>query len=111
MSNEIQFPYNITGVTTVVAKLYLSGGTRVLAAGPLAMSDSATPGVYWANAPTGLTAGSYAIAVLNGTTLIGTGNLEWDGTKEITSEELLISIDAVGSNALTLPQFIALQNP
>lgn len=94
MANELQFPLGQSGLSTIVANLYLSGGARTLAAGAIAMSDTGTPGMYWGTVPSGLAAGSYTVSVYNSATLVGAGDLEWDGSQQITSDTLLTAFNA-----------------
>ena len=100
MANELQFPLGQSGLSTIAANLYLSGGARTLAAGAIAMSDTGTPGMYWGTVPSGLAAGSYTVSVYNSATLVGAGDLEWDGSQQITSDTLLTAITALDVAAM-----------
>jgi len=94
MANEIQFPYPQTGLTTLIAVLYLSGDPTagLFGIGPITMSDTNSPGVYWGSVPTSPApvAGVYAIVVKDGANVVGGGTLQWDGTAEIKASDLAL---------------------
>lgn len=93
MANEIQFPYKTANLTTVTASMFQSGnvtaGTNAITG--ISMNDSTSSGVYWGSVPTtpsAPSAGLYSIAVYNNSTLIGTGELNWDGQNEIVLTDI-----------------------
>ena len=95
MSNEIQFAYSETGLTTLTANLHLSGGAAGAGIGPIALSDASSPGVYWGSVPTSpsVAAGVYAMVAKDGSTVVGSGVLQWDGTAEVKDFELAKETD------------------
>ena len=92
MANEIQFPYLSTGLLTLTANLYKSGaaGAGAGAITGISLSDSTSAGVYWGSVPTSPapTAGQYVITINDGATLVGTGQLQWDGAAEIILNDI-----------------------
>ena len=92
MANEIQFPYLTNGLTTLTATMYKSGnaGGGASPVTGITLSDSTSAGVYWGSVPTSPapTAGQYVITINDGATLVGTGQLQWDGAAEIILNDI-----------------------
>jgi len=92
MANEIQFPYITTGLTTLTATMYKSGnsGGGSSPVTGITLSDSTSAGVYWGSVPTtpAPTAGQYVITIKDGATLVGSGQLQWDGAAEIILNDI-----------------------
>lgn len=92
MANEIQFPYLSAGLLTLTANLYKSGaaGAGAGAITGISLSDSTSAGVYWGSVPTSpaTPAGQYTVTIYDGANLVGSGQIQWDGTKEIIANDL-----------------------
>lgn len=105
MANEIQFPYPQTGLTTLTAVLYLSGDPTagLFGFGPISLSDTNSPGVYWGSVPTAtpVAAGVYTIVVYDGSNIVGNGVLQWDGTQEVKGSDLALQSTALNIKAKT----------
>lgn len=79
MANELNAPIGDNGAT-VLAYLYRDGqevGT------PVSMTEIGTSGVYTADMPAGLPAGSYQVVCRVAGEVRATGTLAWDGSAEI----------------------------
>lgn len=91
MANEIQYygnPETQTGLT-ITANIYNSTGALVDSDRPVP-EISGSPAVYIADFPNSLPADNYIIRFWdNGTTFVGQGDLDWDGSKEIITTNLI----------------------
>lgn len=63
-----------------LARLYRDGQS----AGSVPMTETDQPGFYTAAVPANLAAGAYQVLILLGAEIVGSGELLWDGTREIT---------------------------
>lgn len=102
MSKELQLSIGITGLT-VTAKLYLNG---VIANGgtPVACPEYAGQGgLYQGNMPA-LAAGEYYVQFFSAGVVQSAGNIDWDGTNQITLQTIATQIGAglTGPNAVTI---------
>lgn len=92
MANEIQFAYPQSGLSTITAIIYMSGdpSAGLFGFGPVSLADTNSPGVYWGSVPTspGVSAGLYTVVVKDGATVVGSGELQWDGTAEVKESDL-----------------------
>lgn len=118
MANEIQFPYVTAGLTTLTATLFKSGssGAGASAISGIPLSDSTSSSVYWGSVPTSPapTAGQYSVVVYDGANVVGSGELDWDGTSEVvelTAGQVLTAVkpslqvinDGLKSASLLIP--------
>jgi hypothetical protein len=63
-----------------VARLYRDG----VAAGSVPMAKTDQAGFYTASIPAALAAGAYQVLILVGQEIVGSGELLWDGSREVT---------------------------
>jgi hypothetical protein len=82
MPAEIVFPYPTTGLTTLTARLR-TGATVVGSA--IALSDSASAGIYLGDVPGGTADGNYDVVVYQASTLLGASPapLVWRSNAEV----------------------------
>jgi hypothetical protein len=109
MSNELNLTYSTTGLT-VTAKLWIGFaqyGTSI------AMTEVAgAGGRYTANMPAAA-AGIYGVVFYSAGMQIGSGEIQWDGTREVTSLVLQNDINAITGGAtiyVTVPRVTAIQS-
>jgi hypothetical protein len=87
-----------TGLTHTVQLRFLTGQAQGTA---FSLPEIvAGTGIYGATPPNGTPASVYIATILRGTTLVGSGVYEWDGTAEITSTALRTAIAAVGNGGI-----------
>jgi hypothetical protein len=63
-----------------VARLFRDG----LAAGSVPMTETTQAGLYVASVPVNLAAGTYQVVVVLGQEIVGSGELLWDGRREVS---------------------------
>jgi hypothetical protein len=102
MANELNIVYD-TGRTITVS--LLNGST--VAASNVTLTERGSTGHYYGNVPA-LGAGNYYVLFYEGSTVIGYGDLYWDGTKEllnkldvdVSTRSTQTSVDAIPTNPL-----------
>lgn len=87
MPNELTI---ITGTTGQTLTAQLSQGTVDVGSLISLLERPASSSRYTGDVPVGLAAGIYDVRFLNGTVVVGSGRLAWDGTAEITGTPLEI---------------------
>lgn len=101
MANELNLALGQTG-QTVTARLIAAGA---YVGNAIACNESpASSGYYTGSVPGGTAAGNYDVIFLNGSTVVGSGRLFWDGTAEIGLLELAArnwSNSVVGNRTIT----------
>jgi len=80
-----------TGLT-LTAEIYGENGAQVGAA--ISATEIGTTAIYTADMPS-VAAAMYAIRFFNGTTVVGSGSIDWNGTVEVTARELKADIAAL----------------
>lgn len=109
MSSELNITYSTTGLT-VTAKLWVGSaqyGTSI------AMAEvPGAGGRYTGNMPSSA-AGVYGVVFYSAGLQIGSGEIQWDGTREVTSLVLQDDINAITGGAtiyVTVPRVTAIQS-
>lgn len=103
MADELQLylnPENDAG-KTVVARVYNSAGAQV--GSDVTCSEVGSLAIYQGDMPSAAR-GSYGVRFFEGSTFLGQGCIDWDGTTEITNETLDAAIAGVsggGGGSLT----------
>lgn len=94
MASELQFygnPANDSG-KTIIARVYNSAGAQV--GSDVATTESGSLAIYIGDMPTA-GAGTYGVRFFEGTTMVGQGLIDWDGTAEVTNQTIDVDVDAL----------------
>jgi hypothetical protein len=94
MADELQYygdPSSDTGLT-VIARVYDNTGTLV--GSDVTTAEVGSLAIYQGDMPTA-GAGSYAVRFFNGTTMLGQGIIQWDGSAEVTEQTLNAQVTAL----------------
>lgn len=95
MADELEFygnPSSDSGLT-VIARVYDSAGAQVST--DVTCAEVGVLAIYQGDMPTAV-AGTYGVRFFNGTTLLGQGCINWDGTNEVTEVTLNTAISGIG---------------
>ena len=93
MANELKYIGLDTDTgLTLTAQIYGEDGVQVGAA--IAATEVGSTGIYTADMPV-VGAATYAIRFFNGSTVVGAGFIEWDGTAEVTERDITAAIAAL----------------
>tara|TARA_R110000851_G_scaffold57296_1_gene133502 strand:- start:8905 stop:9282 length:378 start_codon:yes stop_codon:yes gene_type:complete len=79
---------------TVVAKVYNKSGVQV--GGDVSCSEVGILSIYIGDMPT-LLLGEYGVRFFSGTTLLGQGNIFWNGTEEVEVLTIETKVDVLDS--------------
>ncbi len=95
MANELEFygdPSKDSGLT-VTARVYNSSGVQV--GGDISCTELGVLAIYQGDMPTAV-AGTYGVRFFDGTTLLGQGFINWDGSAEVTDTTINTAIAGIG---------------
>lgn len=77
---------------TLTAQIYGEDGVQVGAS--ISVSEVGSTSIYTGDMPA-VGAATYSVRFFNGSTVLGVGEIEWDGTQEVTARDLAASIAAL----------------
>ena len=93
MANELKFIGLDTDTgLTLTAQIYGEDGVQV--GGAIAATEVGSTAIYTADMPV-VGAATYAVRFFNGSTVVGSGQIEWNGTEEVTARDLETDIATV----------------
>lgn len=95
MANELKYiGLDTQSGLTLTAEIYAEDGT--IQGSAISATEVGTTAIYVADMPA-VGAATYAIRFFNGTSVVGTGFIEWNGTEEVTLRDVEADITALNN--------------